>query len=273
MNYPPPSAQPTAYRQSPAPQPPTVTPAPAPQPPIPTPQVTREIAPARSRRADRTRSARGRRRKRKSPWSLTGWEALVVVLLCGALIYAVLEIGKAGASMRRLQAERQAEFEKYEQTVRDHQVKYRDLIEKYAAEYDLNPAFVSAIIKQESSFDPNAVSKKGAMGLMQFMPSTLEWVAPNCGISKADTKAVYVPENAIKMGCYLLKYIIRQIGSDDPVLVACAYHAGWGTVPSWLQNYSTDGKTLKVSQIPKEDTRTYAGRVLNSYAIYLQHYY
>ena len=57
------------------------------------------------------------------------------------------------------------------------------------------------------------------------------------------------------------------------MLVACAYHAGWGNVPTWIENYSTDGKTLAVSQIPKSDTRTYAGRVLNSYAIYLQHYY
>ena len=111
------------------------------------------------------------------------------------------------------------------------------------------------------------------MGLMQFMPNTFEWVAPNCGISKNDVRAVYEPENAIKMGCYLLRYICRKLESDDPVLVACAYHAGWGTVPSWIENYSTDGKTLTVSQIPKSDTRTYAGRVLNSYAIYLQHYY
>ena len=304
MNYPPPSQGTPAYRPVPIPQPPTVAAAPIPEsaakqagqapqyyPPAqqafpyaqpgtvnPVPRSSRvqqpSPAPERHRRAERTaQRGKGRRRKKKSSWSLTGWEGLIVFLLLCAVALGALQLGQAGARLRQLRAERQLALEQYEQTVRDHQVRYRDLIEKYAAEYDLNPAFVSAIIKQESSFDPRAVSRKGAMGLMQFMPDTFSWVAPNCGISKSDVDAVYEPENAIKMGCYLLRYIIRQLGSDDPVLVACAYHAGWGTVPSWLKDYSTDGQTLQVSQIPKSDTRTYAGRVLNSYAIYLQHYY
>ena len=225
-----------------------------------------QAPPQRKRRSGRTPA-----RKRKKGFALWQWVVLAA-LACG-LLAACVELSSANGSLIQLRQERIAAQERYEQTVRNHQVRYRDLIEKYAAEYDLNPAYVSAIIMQESGYDPKAVSKKGAMGLMQFMPDTFDWVAPNCGISKNDVSAVYEPENAIKMGCYLLRYICRKIGSDDPVLVACAYHAGWGTVPSWIENYSTDGKTLTVAQIPKSDTRTYAGRVLNSYAIYLQHYY
>ena len=225
-----------------------------------------QAPPRRKRRSGRTAA-----RQRKKGFALWKWAALAV-LACGLLI-ACAALYNANGSLIKLRQERLAAQEKYEKTVRNHQPRYRDLIEKYAAEYDLNPAYVSAIIMQESGFDPKAVSSKGAMGLMQFMPNTFDWVAPNCGISKNDVNAVYEPENAIKMGCYLLRYICRKIESDDPVLVACAYHAGWGTVPSWIENYSTDGKTLTVSQIPKSDTRTYAGRVLNSYAIYLQHYY
>ena len=223
------------------------------------------LPPQRKRRSSR-RTAR--RKKGFAPWQ---W--FVVALLACGLLFACVQLKNANDRLLSLRQERQAEKERYEQTVRNHQVRYRDLIEKYAADYELDPAYVSAIIMQESGYDPRAVSSKGAMGLMQFMPSTFEWVAPNCGISKNDLSAVYDPENAIKMGCYLLRYICRKIGSDDPVLVACAYHAGWGTVPAWIQNYSTDGKTLTVAQIPKSDTRTYAGRVLTSYAIYLQHYY
>lgn len=229
---------------------------------------TASPAPQRSRRSGRRAT---RRRKRSRGLALWQWAALAL-LLCG-VVYALVNLTNANARLETLRAERLAAQEKYEQSVRAHQVKYRDLIEKYAAEYDLNPAFVSAIIMQESGYDPRAVSSKGAMGLMQFMPDTFEWVAPNCGISKKDQSAVYEPENAIKMGCYLLRYICKKLGSDDPVLVACAYHAGWGAIPSWIENYSADGKTLAVGQIPKSDTRTYAGRVLNSYAIYLQHYY
>ncbi len=224
-----------------------------------------QAPPQRKRRSGR----KGVRRKK----GVALWQWIVLSALACGLLYACVQLYSANSSLDKLRQDRQAEQERYEQTVRNHQPRYRDLIEKYAAEYDLNPAFVSAIIMQESGYDPRAVSSKGAMGLMQFMPNTFDWVAPNCGISKNNVNAVYEPENAIKMGCYLLRYICRKIGSDDPVLVACAYHAGWGTVPSWIENYSTDGKTLTVAQIPKSDTRTYAGRVLNSYAIYLQHYY
>ena len=55
--------------------------------------------------------------------------------------------------------------------------------------------------------------------------------------------------------------------------MACAYHAGQGNVRSWLQKYSPDGKTLSIDEIPTDDTRYYAGKVLNAYAIYQQHYY
>ena len=175
--------------------------------------------------------------------------------------------------LNALRRARETERERYELTVQNHQVKYRDLIERYAAEYGLNPAFVSAIIKNESNYDPRAVSNKGAMGLMQFMPDTFDWVRNNCGYRGESTSILYEPEASIKMGCYLLKYICGKLQSDDPILVACAYHAGWGTVPAWLESYSTDGATLTIDQIPKSDTRTYAGRVINSYAIYLQHYY
>ena len=232
---------------------------------------------ASSRRNPRTgRSApqkKRSRRKRKSrslllPWQ---WAALAGVLL--AIIAAFVCWGMGKSRLNALRADRERERQRYEQQVVNHRPKYRELIEQYAAEYDLNPAFVSAIIKNESNYDPRAVSSKGAMGLMQFMPDTFDWVKKNCGYRGADASILYEPEAAIKMGCYLLRYICRQLGTDDPVLVTCAYHAGWGNISSWVKNYSSDGVTLAVSEIPKSDTRTYAGRVINSYAIYLQHYY
>ncbi len=244
------------------------------------PSSTSSAAPAsasskRNPRATRSASngAKRARRKRKSrslfaPWQ---WAALAAALV--AIIAAFVYWGMGKSKLNALRSAREQEQARYEQEVRNHQVRYRELIEQYAAQYDLNPAFVSAIIKNESNYDPQAVSSKGAMGLMQFMPDTFAWVKKNCGYSSADSSILYEPEAAIKMGCYLLRYICRQLGTDDPVLVTCAYHAGWGNISSWVKNYSSDGVTLAVSEIPKSDTRTYAGRVINSYAIYLQHYY
>ena len=224
----------------------------------------------RNRRSERTH---GRHAKPKKQRLIVWWQWIILAALACLIVYQAGQLNQANARLDALYKERQEEQERYDRTVQAHQPRYRDLIERYAAEYNLNPAYVSAIIKQESNYDPRAVSSKGAMGLMQFMPNTFDWVAPNCGIKKTDLDAVYEPENAIKMGCYLLRYIIRQIGSDDPILVACAYHAGWGTIPTWIQSYSSNGQTLKISEIPKNDTQTYVGRVVNSYAIYLQHYY
>ncbi len=219
----------------------------------------------------RRRSSRRRKKKNDSVFAVWQWLTLAALFL--GIVAVFLYMGAGKGKLKTLRAEREEAKERYEREVQNHQVRYRDLIEQYAAEYNLNPAFVTAIIKNESSFDPQAVSSKGAMGLMQFMPSTFEWVSKNCGYRGADTSILYQPEAAIKMGCYLLDYIRRQLDSDDPILVACAYHAGWGTVPSWIEKYSSDGVTLTVEQIPNSDTRTYAGRVINSYAIYLQHYY
>ncbi len=238
--------------------------------PAPTPYQAPPPPAPRNRRAGRSAAHRTRK---KSQGPLAWWQGAVLAALLFTLIWQVLRLGQAQGQLKRLEQERQEAQERYELTVKSHQVRYRELIEKYAEEYNLNPAYVSAIIKQESSFDPRAVSSKGARGLMQFMPDTFDWVKKNCGYKSATFDDIYQPEISIKMGCYLLNYITQKIGTDDPVLVACAYHAGWGTIPTWLQNYSTDGQKLTIAQIPKSDTRTYAGRVLNSYAIYLQHYY
>jgi len=189
------------------------------------------------------------------------------------LILILTSLSRADESLLSLRAQRENEKIAWEKEVASHQVRYRDLIEYYAAANRLDPAYVAAIIKRESDYDPRAESSKGALGLMQFMPATFDWVKNNCGYRNADISVLYEPEAAIRMGCYLLRYIIGQLNSDDPVLVACAYHAGWGNVKTWLENYSADGKTLALSEIPMPDTRHYAGKVLNAYAIYQQYYY
>lgn len=224
------------------------------------------------RESGRGEESSGRARgKRRFPFG--GILALVMILcLAGAFVTGAGALEKKEKADAMVSARLEAEAQ-YAAQVQRHAPSYSDLIVRYAAEYELEPAFVAAVIYRESHFDPRAVSSKNAKGLMQFMPDTFDWVAPNCGISRSDTDAVFVPENAIRMGCYLLRYIIREMGTDDPILLACAYHAGWGNVDAWLQKYSGDGRSLKISEIPMEDTRVYAERVVDSYAVYLQHYY
>ena len=215
--------------------------------------------------------------RRKSRRRVPVWAPIAALALLTAAL--VMHIGlwtgaKDEASRVHGELEEQIQREMdWASKVDSYQVKYRDLIEYYAALNSLDPAYVSAIIKQESNYDPRAVSSKDARGLMQFMPDTFDWVSKNCGYRNADISILYEPEPSIKMGCYLLRYIINHLGTDDPILVACAYHAGWGSVQSWLKNYSADGRTLTLAQIPKDDTRHYAKKVLEGYAIYQQYRY
>lgn len=227
-------------------------------------------AAAPSPRPSRSRRTGKRRRKKQFPLSL--WQGLILLGLICCLVFAHLSLNQADENMKSLRADRENARIRYENEVARHQVKYREWIEYYAALYELDPAFVAAIIKTESDYDPYAVSSKNAQGLMQFMPDTFEWIAPKFDIDAQDMAAINNPENAIKMGCWLLHYITEQF-NGDPILTACAYHAGWGNVEGWIEKYSSNGKTLTLAQIPYDNTRNYARKVLNSYAIYQQHYY
>ncbi|MBE5784139.1 MAG: lytic transglycosylase domain-containing protein [Clostridiales bacterium] len=213
-----------------------------------------------------------KRKGKKKSQIMPRWQVIVLAALSLCLAFSLFSLSDAGHQLSSLLSKREIEKRAYEREVSRHQVKYREWIEYYAAVYQLDPAFVAAIIKTESDYVPTAVSSKNAQGLMQFMPDTFEWIAPKFDIPADDFSAITDPETAIKMGCWLLNYITKQF-NGDPILTACAYHAGWGNVEGWITKYSTDGKTLTLDQIPYENTRNYAGKVLNSYAIYQQHYY
>ena len=151
-------------------------------------------------------------------------------------------------------------------------IKYEDLVSHYCEEYQVDEALVYAVIKNESGFQPDAVSSVDARGLMQIQGPTLEWAVYREGEdAQVTADDLYDPEVNIKYGVMLLSLFIEEFEHQDVAL--CSYHAGWGNVEGWIAKYSTDGKTLTFDQIPYDNTRNYARKVLNSYAIYQQHYY
>jgi len=220
----------------------------------------------------RRRAVPKRPQKRRA--RLTGAQITVLCILIAALAVVGAVNVVYSARLYDLEQKRAEEKADYERRVWRTTIKNRDIITKHAAQYAVHPAYVAAIILNESSYDPYAVSSADARGLMQLLPSTGEWIAPKIGISKNDYTAdiLYDPDINVHMGAWYISYLCQKY-DGDPILIACAYHAGAGNVDNWIKNYSTDGKTLTYEQIPYDNSRSYARKVVNSYAIYLENYY
>ena len=148
-------------------------------------------------------------------------------------------------------------------------VTWQDYIEKYSAAYNLQPAFVTAIIRNESSFRANAESSVGARGLMQLMPDTAEWIAGKLDDDSYTFDSMWDPETNIRYGCWYLGYLSRLF-HGDPVLISAAYHAGQTTVTQWLSDpdKSPDHTSLDLSRMAAGPTKQYIGRVTQTYGIY-----
>ncbi|MDO4547110.1 MAG: lytic transglycosylase domain-containing protein [Clostridia bacterium] len=146
-------------------------------------------------------------------------------------------------------------------------LEYTDIIDRYAREYDLDSARVAAVIYCESSFRPTVVSSAGAVGLMQIMPSTGEWIAEKLDIESYDETMLTDPECNIRFGCWYLNYLDQRFDYDLTKSTA-AYHAGGGSVDRWLDDSenSSDGVTLE--NIPSQVTGQYVSRVAEAYEKY-----
>lgn len=146
-------------------------------------------------------------------------------------------------------------------------VKYADEIIKYSEKYDLDPGFVCAIINTESRFQTDAESHKGARGLMQLMPATIDWAVENMGIKNFSYATIEDPDVNIDIGCWVLNYLSGELDGNLE-LVAAAYNAGIGNVTKWLGDtkYSSDGEYL--DYIPYAETANYVKKVMSYEKVY-----
>ena len=108
---------------------------------------------------------------------------------------------------------------------------YSEYVTKYSTEYGVPEYIIYSTIKVESSFNSNAESSAGAIGLMQIMPDTFEWLVSltKDGYEKG---MLYDPETNIKYGTYYLSYLYLKY--NDWKTVSAAYNAGPSAVDEWL---------------------------------------
>lgn len=136
---------------------------------------------------------------------------------------------------------------------------YADIVGKYAARYELDEAFVDAVIFCESRFEADVVSPAGAMGLMQVTQETGWWAAQQIGLD-TETLDLHDPETNIRIGCWYLHWLEEKFDGVPETMLA-GYNAGHGNVAKWLadEEKSRDGITL--DEIPYQETRSYVRRV------------
>lgn len=148
-------------------------------------------------------------------------------------------------------------------------MKYNEEIEYYSKTYNVDGALIASISNAESSFNESARSAKGALGIMQLMPSTAQWVAQKIGIDYKE-EFLYDANYNLQIGSYYLSYLIENFG--DKKLAICAYNAGPANVKSWLKNkqYSADG--INLDKIPFAETENYLNKVNKNYRYYSHKY-
>lgn len=145
---------------------------------------------------------------------------------------------------------------------------YYEEILKYAAEHKVNPLLVISLMRQESTFQPNARSTVGATGLMQIMPATGEWVANQINLKGYSLSE---PEDNINLGSWYLSHT-HQAYDDNSMLAVASYNAGPGNVNSWVKRFSFNDPDVFVENIPFPETKGYVEAVFSNYWNYLRIY-
>ncbi len=134
-------------------------------------------------------------------------------------------------------------------------------VKKYAKMYDVPQELVFSVIKAESNFDKNAKSPKGAVGLMQIMEPTGEWVAQKIEMDDFKKECLFEPDVNIEIGCFYISYLLDLYKNDQKCALA-AYNAGPANVDKWLKSQKT------LEKIPFPETEEYVKKVTKNIKIY-----
>ena len=139
---------------------------------------------------------------------------------------------------------------------------YAAIIRDEAVTHGLDPALVAAVIRVESNFRPDAVSRRGARGLMQVMPATAGYILERSGRQELNDleERLLNPRFNIELGTWYLAYLIDYYDGDITISLA-AYNAGLGKVDRWLKDSTWDGTLDNSHQIPYAETKNYVQRV------------
>ena len=140
---------------------------------------------------------------------------------------------------------------------------YQELVQQYAAKENIDSALVASVITNESKFKNEVHSHRGAIGLMQLMPETAEWIAGQIDDSSFSLDKLHEPETNIRYGVWYLASLKKEFEGNE-ILALAAYNAGRGNVHEWMEERGWTMDFSRVNEIPYEETRAYVASVLRN---------
>jgi peptidoglycan lytic transglycosylase len=145
-------------------------------------------------------------------------------------------------------------------------VVHADALLAEAAEHGLDPNFVAALIRQESSFNPSATSAAGARGLAQVMPEVGERLARELNYPVWDPVLLYQPDVSIQLGAFHLRELLSRY--DQRAHILAAYNAGAPRVERWSKRIGVTDPEVFAEQISFVETRDYVRIIQRNEEIY-----
>lgn len=148
---------------------------------------------------------------------------------------------------------------------------FRSAVEKNAGANGLDPFLLAALVRQESEFNPQAVSPARAYGLTQVLPSTGRELSRKLGLGRFHTNVLFEPEVNLKLGTYYFKTLLNSLGGRIEATLA-SYNGGKSRVLRWLQAANFEEPAEFVESIPFSETRNYVQIVLRNADLYRRLY-
>jgi soluble lytic murein transglycosylase len=151
-------------------------------------------------------------------------------------------------------------------------------IQQAARAAHVDPLLVASVIRVESKFHNDDVSHAGAVGLMQLMPGTADWIRMKMRQNGDQDPALQgasvnlqEPRTNIRIGSWYIHYLVKNFNGNSVAAIA-AYNAGPRRVGDWLKNGTWNGRLEDVGQIPVGETRHFVDRVFYNYTLYKRIY-
>jgi soluble lytic murein transglycosylase len=179
---------------------------------------------------------------------------LVATVLAGGVAAVVTGVGPLGDAVREFTLP----------------LRHDDVIRQQAADKDLDPALIAAVIYEESRFR-DQTSDAGARGLMQITPETADFIAQRSGGIRFRQDDLATPQINIAYGAWFLRYLLDHYDGNETLAIA-AYNAGQTNVDGWVERAGGPEGFDAARDVPFPETRAYVENVQERRGEYRDHY-